>query len=236
MNKRANRLGTKSNVLRPSFFHQWAIGISDGLILPFAVATGICTATQNNSMVILISFTVMCGAALFLGLGGYFAEKTGQLLFSDVENAGSAKFNEFEKNEIEESRKLLKSIELDEEIQKHAAIEISGEHNRWATLKNNYGLRLTLSEPTQPLKSAIHIVIAYMAGGLIPLFPFIFSPDANQALRYSVMVTLICQFVFGYIKSESSSMPPVIGGIRMVFIGAAASGAAFAIAIAIGKV
>lgn len=236
MIERKNRLVTKSKIFNHYFSPQWAIGISDGLILPFAIATGICTATQNNNQVIFITITVMCGAAIFLGLGGYFAEKTEQQLFSTINNAEASKSNNSEYNDFEKNRRILESIDLDKDIQEQAANEISDEHNRLAALINNNSLPLKLTDANQPLRSALQIVLSYLAGGMVPIIPYFITQDAHLAFRYSVMITLICLFLFGYIKTVASSMHPVIGGLRMAGIGAIASGVAFAIAIAIGKV
>jgi VIT1/CCC1 family predicted Fe2+/Mn2+ transporter len=49
-------------------------------------------------------------------------------------------------------------------------------------------------------------------------------------LGYSVIITIICLFVFGYFKSKVTGQPALMGALKVVFIGALAAGAAFLMA------
>jgi VIT1/CCC1 family predicted Fe2+/Mn2+ transporter len=51
-----------------------------------------------------------------------------------------------------------------------------------------------------------------------------------MALYYSIGITLICLFVFGYFKSKVTGQPPVSGALKVVVIGALAAAAAFLVA------
>jgi VIT1/CCC1 family predicted Fe2+/Mn2+ transporter len=54
--------------------------------------------------------------------------------------------------------------------------------------------------------------------------------STNLALQYSVVITLIALFVFGYGKSHFMGVPKLFGAIKTTIIGALAAGAAFLIA------
>jgi VIT1/CCC1 family predicted Fe2+/Mn2+ transporter len=51
-----------------------------------------------------------------------------------------------------------------------------------------------------------------------------------QGLKISVIVTLLCLFIFGFFKSRMTGINPWLGAIRVMIIGAVAAGAAFAVA------
>ena len=54
--------------------------------------------------------------------------------------------------------------------------------------------------------------------------------DLHQALLFSVAVTLVALFIFGYVKGRLTGISPVKGGLRTVLIGGLASAAAFGLA------
>ena len=78
--------------------------------------------------------------------------------------------------------------------------------------------------------SGLTIGISYIVGGIIPLSPYFFNKDAHVALNYSVIVTLITLFIFGYFKSKVTEQNPIKGAFKVMFIGALAAGAAFYVA------
>jgi len=65
-----------------------------------------------------------------------------------------------------------------------------------------FELGLEKPDPKRALISAATIAGAYIAGGFIPLGPYIFFPVASTALIVSIVVTLIALTVFGYIKGR----------------------------------
>jgi VIT1/CCC1 family predicted Fe2+/Mn2+ transporter len=80
------------------------------------------------------------------------------------------------------------------------------------------------------LRSALTIAGAYIAGGMIPLAPYMLVGNANAALLFSVVATLIALAIFGAIKGHYTAMPRVGSAVRTVVIGGLAAGAAFGIA------
>lgn len=93
-----------------------------------------------------------------------------------------------------------------------------------------YELGLEKPDPKRATKSALNIGLSYIAGGLVPLSPYFFVDAPEQGLKISVLVTLLCLFVFGYFKSRMTGIKPWLGAIRVMLIGAAAAGAAFGVA------
>ena len=67
-------------------------------------------------------------------------------------------------------------------------------------------------------------------GGIIPLSPYFFIEDSREALKFSIVATLICLFVFGYFKSKVTGVPILSGALKVMMIGALAAGAAFGVA------
>jgi VIT1/CCC1 family predicted Fe2+/Mn2+ transporter len=64
----------------------------------------------------------------------------------------------------------------------------------------------------------------------VPLSPYFFIDTPVEALKISVLVTLICLFVFGYFKSRMTGVHPWIGALKVMLIGAVAASAAYGVA------
>src|SRR5256886_12090532 len=101
-----------------------------------------------------------------------------------------------------------------------------------------FELGLEKPDPKRALISALTIAAAYVAGGLIPLAPYIVTSFARQvsvttALFYSVGLTLMALLVFGFIKGRFTGTRPARSALQTALIGSLAAGAAFLIARAI---
>lgn len=85
-------------------------------------------------------------------------------------------------------------------------------------------------------KTAFTLALSYFLGGLIPLIPYLIVPrnEVMTALWWSVGVMGITLLVFGYTKScivvgwsgRKNIYAGLKGGLQMLFVGAAAAGAA----------
>jgi VIT1/CCC1 family predicted Fe2+/Mn2+ transporter len=97
-----------------------------------------------------------------------------------------------------------------------------------------FELGLEEPDPRRALRSALTIAGAYIAGGFIPLAPYLFSSTARAALSLSVVVTLIALTLFGYVKGHFTGASPARSALQTALIGGLAAAAAFGIARAIG--
>ena len=104
---------------------------------------------------------------------------------------------------------------------------------RWVDFMMRFELGLEEPRPERARTSALTIGGAYMAGGLIPLAPYIFIRNAHDALLISVAVTLVALFIFGYIKGRYTTARPMRSALETALVGSLAAGAAFLIARAI---
>jgi VIT1/CCC1 family predicted Fe2+/Mn2+ transporter len=104
----------------------------------------------------------------------------------------------------------------------------------WVDFMMRFELGLEKPNPNRALTSALTIAGAYVAGGLIPLAPYIFARSTSDALLYSVGFTLAALLIFGFVKGRFTGTRPVKSALQTAFIGSVAAGAAFAIARLIG--
>jgi VIT1/CCC1 family predicted Fe2+/Mn2+ transporter len=72
--------------------------------------------------------------------------------------------------------------------------------------------------------------VSYIAGGLVPLTPYILIGHVDTALRVSIGVTLLALLVFGAVKGHFTGVKPWRAGVQTALVGGLAAAAAFFIA------
>jgi len=100
----------------------------------------------------------------------------------------------------------------------------------WVDWMMRFELGLEEPDPKRAVTSALTIAGSYIAGGLIPLAPYMFTPDSRVALDYSVGCTLVALAVFGYVKGHFTGAPKMRSALGTMGIGGLAAGAAYLIA------
>ena len=103
----------------------------------------------------------------------------------------------------------------------------------WVEFMMRFELGLEKPDPKRAVISAGTIAGAYIAGGFIPLGPYLILPTTSTALILSVIITLITLAIFGYIKGYFTGAPPLRSASQTVLIGGLAAAVAFLIARAI---
>ena len=93
-----------------------------------------------------------------------------------------------------------------------------------------FELGLEQPDPKRARTSAFTIGGAYAAGGLVPLAPYMATNKASLALLFSIALTVMALFIFGFIKGRFTGTRPLRSALQMAFIGSVAAGAAFVIA------
>ena len=206
------------------------IGMSDGLTVPFALAAGLSGAAVGSGIIVIAGIAEIAAGSIAMGLGGYLAGKTEQDHYRSEQKREYDEVENLRHREIEETKEFFANIGLSEDLQNKATEEIAKDKNKWVDFMMKYELGLEKPDPKRATKSALNIGISYILGGIIPLSPYFFISDSYEALKISVIATLICLFIFGYFKSKVTGVNPLWGALKVTLIGALAAAAAFGVA------
>ncbi len=206
------------------------IGMSDGLTVPFALAAGLSGAVDSTAIVVTAGLAEIAAGSIAMGLGGYLAGE------SDVQHYASERARE--EQEIAENPEL-EAAEVLELLQAHGLTRAESEPvvnalkkrpAAWRDFMMRFELGLEEPDPRRARQSAFVIAGAYIAGGIVPLIPYMLAARASSALPWSVLVTLLALAVFGWIKGRFSGAPRGRSALQTMLIGGLAAGAAFLIA------
>lgn len=207
-----------------------AIGMSDGLTVPFALAVGLSGAVDKSSIIVIAGFAMVAAGSIAMALGGYMAGKTERDQYQPEFKKEQEELRKLRHREIEDIKTFLANLGLSTALQEQATQEIAEDKDRWVEFLMKYELGLNKPDPQSATRSAINIGISYVAGGIIPLSPYFFIADATEALKYAVAATLTCLFIFGFFKSKMNGVNPFWGALKQTLIGAIAAAAAFGVA------
>lgn len=206
------------------------IGMSDGLTVPFALAAGLSGAVDSTSIIVTAGLAEVAAGSIAMGLGGYLAGKTEIDHYNSElkrEHDEVERVPEIEKQEV---RDVFAEMGLSTETQYAIAEEMARDKEKWVAFMMKYELGLDEPNPRRARNSAFNIGISYILGGLVPLSPYFFSNDPAQGLRWSVVITVICLYIFGYFKARVTGQNPWKGALRVTLIGSAAAAVAYLIA------
>ncbi len=209
------------------------IGMSDGLTVPFALAAGLTGAVDSTTLVVTAGLAEIAAGSIAMGLGGYLAGK------SDVEHYASERAREQleieQKPEVEamEVMELLQFYGLTPEQSAPVVEALRKRPEAWRDFMLRFELGLEKPDPRRALRSGVVIAAAYVAGGLIPLGPYMVLPSTAAALPWSIALTGTALAVFGWIKGRFTGAWPPRSALQTVLIGGLAAAAAFLIARAI---
>ena len=206
------------------------IGMSDGLTVPFALAAGLTGAVDSTAIIVTAGLAEIAAGSIAMGLGGYLAAKSDAEHYASEQRRELKEVAEIPEEEMEEVAQVFRGYGLTGEQIAPVVHALSERPKAWVDFMMRFELGLEEPKPERARISALTIAGAYVAGGLIPLAPYIFVSKTHVALLYSVGFTLAALFVFGWIKGRFTTARPLRSALQTALVGSLAAGAAFLIA------
>jgi VIT1/CCC1 family predicted Fe2+/Mn2+ transporter len=210
------------------------IGMADGLTVPFALAAGLSGVLVSTGIIVTAGLAEIVAGSIAMGLGGYLAGK------SDVEHFDSEykrelyEIDHMLQHEKDEVMEILEEYGLTKEESLPIVDSLAKRPADFADFMMRFELGLEKPDAQRALKSGATIGGAYIFGGLIPLAPYVIFEDVPTALLWSIVVTVIALFVFGYVKGTFTGTNRIKSAAQTCLIGSIAAATAFFVARAIG--
>jgi vacuolar iron transporter family protein len=217
-----------------NFVRDIVIGMSDGLTVPFALAAGLSGAVQNNvhgtQLIVIGGLAEIAAGSIAMGLGGYLAARGDAEHYEQERLREEREIIEIPEEEKAEVSRVFEAYGLTK-AQSMPIVEALSEHPKsWVDFMMRYELGLEEPDPRRALTSAVTIAGSYVAGGLIPLSPYIILGNASRGLVFSAVVTLAALGIFGYMKGRFTDTGPLRSATQTMVIGGLAAAAAFLLA------
>jgi vacuolar iron transporter family protein len=210
------------------------IGMSDGLTVPFALAAGLSGAVDSTTIVVTAGLAEIAAGSIAMGLGGYLAARSDAEHYASERRREEKEVREIPGVEADEVSEVLRAYGVADEESAPVVAALRRRPEAWVDFMMRFELGLEKPDPLRARTSALTIAAAYVAGGFIPLAPYLFAASARSALTASVALTLAALLVFGYVKGRFTGAHPLRSALQTTLIGGIAAAAAFGIARAIG--
>jgi VIT1/CCC1 family predicted Fe2+/Mn2+ transporter len=231
------------------------IGLSDGLTVPFALAAGLSGAVSSAHIIVLAGLAEIAAGSIAMGLGGYLAAR------GDAEHYASELRREQDEvihrpdDEAEEIFQIFDAYSVPREAAAPVLAALQQNHPAYVDFMMRFELGLEKPTPGRAHRSALTIAASYIAGGLVPLLPYMFVgrfgftrtytgapglshtlytsliPSTNSALVDSVVITLLALAFFGAIKGRLLGTGALRSAVQTTLIGGAAAAAAYGLAL-----
>jgi VIT1/CCC1 family predicted Fe2+/Mn2+ transporter len=206
------------------------IGMADGLTVPFALAAGLTGAVDASKLIVVAGLAEIAAGSIAMGLGGYLAARSDEDHYASEHLREEREIVDRLEDERAEVHEILEGYGLERESRNHVLAAFERNPKTWVDWMMRFELGLEKPEPGRALRSAGTIAISYIAGGMIPLTPYLITPQSQIALRYSVAATVLALAVFGFVKGHYTGVSPWKSAFRTTLIGGLAAGVAFGIA------
>ena len=208
--------------------------MADGLTVPFALAAGLTGAIDQTGIIVTAGLAEIAAGSIAMGLGGYMAAKSDAEHYAKEREREIREVAEIPHEEMREVAEVFQAYGLSEDETWPIVQALKRQPHNWVDFMMRFELGLEKPDPRRALTSALTIAGAYIAGGFIPLAPYMFSHSSSNALLVSIVLTLIALLIFGFVKGRFTGMRPVRSALQTALIGSVAAGAAYAIARLIG--
>lgn len=212
------------------------IGMSDGLTVPFALAAGLAGAVSNHWIVVIAGSSEVAAGAVAMGLGGYLAARSDADAYRNELIRERREIAEAPGRETDEVREIFAGYGLDGAALDGAVAAVTSQPEPWLRFMMKEELGLEEPDPKRALRSGFTIGTAYVAGGTLPLLPYVFPIAVDRALLLSAAVTLATLGVFGWVKAHFTGLALMRGALQTMLLGGLAAGVAYTIARLISSV
>jgi vacuolar iron transporter family protein len=208
------------------------IGMADGLTVPFALAAGLTgTAVSTAHLVVIAGLAEIAAGSIAMGLGGYLAARTDRDHYLHERQREYRETVDLPEKETEEVADVFRGYGMTEAQIGPVVGAICADQKHWVDFMMRFELGFAEEpDPRRARNSAATIAASYIAGGLVPLAPYMAIERLTAALAVSVAVTMAALFVFGFVKGRLTGMSGWRGGLRTALIGGLASAAAYGLA------
>ena len=203
-------------------------GAQDGLLSTLALVTSVAVADVGNTTVLIAGLAGALAGMITMASGAYLGSRAEQ----DIQSAEIAKeVKELEEHPAEELAELVVLYQregLTFGEAKGVAEHIANDKDLWLRTMIEKELGLSPEVTTNPIKDALTMGAAFIVAAIIPILPYFFA-DGGVAISASVPAALVALFVLGMGKGRVVQKSPVLQGLEILVIGAAAAGVGFAL-------
>ncbi|HEV8407343.1 MAG TPA: VIT family protein [Sphingomicrobium sp.] len=219
----AARLGPSASIAsKLNWLRAGVLGANDGIVSTSSIIFGVAGASASRSTVVLAGIAAIAAGAMSMAAGEYVSVSSQR----DLEDAElERERREIEANpecELVELQHMLEERGIDRSLARRVALQLTARDPLTAHARLEFGI--DPSTVVNPWQATIASMLAFTAGGLIPLLSMILAPRAVE-IWISGAAVLIALTLTGWISAAlgGASRPRsvarnVLGGLLAMAI------------------
>lgn len=208
-------------------------GVNDGLISNASLILGVAGAGAGADVVLLSGVAGLLAGAFSMAAGEYVSVRSQREFHEYQMTLEREELDQYPQEEAAELALIYEAKGIDAAQARQMADTLLQDPDRALDTLAREELGLNPDELGSPWGAAISSFISFAIGASLPVFPYLLLSGAN-ALIGVVMVTSIALFGVGAAISLFTGRHALLGGLRMLLIGASAGAATWAIGRALG--
>jgi VIT1/CCC1 family predicted Fe2+/Mn2+ transporter len=213
----ASHRGTgSSGGLRAAVF-----GVNDGLVSIACLVMGVAGAASESSVILLTGVAGLLAGAFSMAAGEYISMRSQREMFEYQIGLERDELAQYPLEEAGELALIYSARGLPEDEARALAQRMIADPEMGLDTLAREELGLNPDELGSPWVAAISSFFAFVAGGVIPMVPYLLEVQRNP-LVISIAMTVISLFCVGAMLSLFTGRSALLGGLRMLLIGGAA--------------
>ncbi len=220
--------GAKGGWLRASVF-----GINDGLLSNLSLVAGVSAAATDRGFILLAGVAGLVAGAFSMGAGEYVSVRAQREVFESLIARERWLLRHRPDLERQEVAVIYRAKGIPPADAERLADQIMTDPEIALDLMAREELGLDPDQLGSPWGAAIGSFVSFSLGAAVPLVPYLFMNVAS-ALVTALILCGIAVFAVGALTARLSGRPALIGGGRMLLIGALAAAVTYLVGHLVG--
>jgi VIT1/CCC1 family predicted Fe2+/Mn2+ transporter len=207
------------------------LGANDGLVSVLTLIAGVAAAASGR-VVLLAGVAGVVAGAISMGVGAFVSARAYRSYYRKELRQEVEEMREKPDVEREEIRQIYRERGFDGELLDRVVETITSNPRVWLKVMMTEELGLS-SQFGRPLGAATVVFVAFLAGGVIPVAPFLFA-EGLAALATAFGLTAAALMVAGAVRTRFTGERPLAAGLELVAMAAVGVGVAYVIGRLVG--
>ena len=211
------------------------LGMNDGLVSNLSLVMGVTGGTSDPQIILLVGIAGLLAGAFSMGSGEYVSMKAQKDRYEHLLDTKRGDLDKFPEDERDELVNIYESKGLSTDEATTVAHWIMRNPETALDTMAREGLGLDPNQLGSPWMASLSSFLAFAAGALVPVLPHAIW-TGGLAFALSGLFSAIALACVGCFLAGFSGKNIVVGGARMLIIGAVSAAVTFGIGTLIGRV
>jgi VIT1/CCC1 family predicted Fe2+/Mn2+ transporter len=209
-------------------------GANDGLVSILTLLAGVAGASSESATVLIAGLAGLVAGAISMAVGAYVSAKAYRSFYRSELRKEVEEIREKPGVERDEIREIYRERGFEGELLEQVVETITSNPRVWLKVMMSEELGLSPAF-ARPLGAAGVVFVAFLAGGVVPVAPFLFM-EGLPALMAAFGFTAAALMVAGAVRSRYTRERPILVGLELVAMAAIGVGIAHLIGRLVGVV